>query len=162
VLIGRSLVVGLVVATLFVAGANAGPFEEANAAWARADYATAIQLFRLLAERGDAKSQFILGDFYNTGQGVQKDYREAAKWLRKAADQGDAAAQHNLGNMYEKGQGVPQDYVLSYMWYDLAASAALPMYAEVSAQMRDAVAAKMTREQLAEAQRLTREWKPTP
>jgi hypothetical protein len=47
------------------------------------------------------------------------------------------------------------------MWFDLAA-AAIPAveFPNVAAAYRDEVAEKMTSEQVAEAQRLAREWKP--
>ncbi len=50
------------------------------------------------------------------------------------------------------GHGVPQDYVQAHMWYSLAA--------ERSSPGEDRVEAKMSPEQIAEAQRLAREWKP--
>jgi len=46
----------------------AGPFEDGVAAYGRADYSTAFQLFRRLAEQGDASAQFNLGHVYNKGQ----------------------------------------------------------------------------------------------
>jgi TPR repeat protein len=91
---------------------------------------------------------------------VPKDFAEAAKWYRKAADQGDSSAQFKLGNMYNEGRGVPQDFVLAYLWLNLAASqasAALQRHYGIS---RDLVAKKLLPQQLAEAQRLAREWKP--
>ena len=94
---------------------------------------------------------------YDHGQGVPQDYAEAVKWYRLAADQGYAVAQYNLGFMYADGQGVPQDYVQSHMWFNLAAA-----QSDANAvQNRDIIAAKMTPDQIAEAQRLAREWKPT-
>jgi TPR repeat protein len=65
--------------------------------------------------------------------------------------------QGGLGDMYAEGKGVPKDYVLAYMWYNLAAAA--PNYS-YRARNRDDLADKMSREQLAEAQRLSREWMP--
>jgi TPR repeat protein len=62
--------------------------------------------------------------------------------------------------MYEAGIGVPKDYVLAYMWWNLAAARSLPGDT-VAAEARDKVAAKMTADQIAEAQKLAREWKPT-
>ncbi|MSO74665.1 MAG: sel1 repeat family protein, partial [Alphaproteobacteria bacterium] len=88
----------------------AGPYEDANAAYERSDYATALKLWRPLAEQGDADAQYKLGWMYRDGQGVLQDYAEAARWYRKAADQGDAWAQTNLGWMYNHGQGVAQDH----------------------------------------------------
>ena len=99
----------------------AGPLEDANAAYGKEDYATALRLFRPLADQGGASAQFMLGFMYDNGEGVPKDYVQAAKWWRLAADQGDARAQFNLGLMYDVGQGVPKDYVQAVKWYRLAA-----------------------------------------
>jgi TPR repeat protein len=63
--------------------------------------------------------------------------------------------------MYDQGRGVPQDYVESHMWYHLAASRASSDHQKRFADARDQVARKMTPEQIAEAQRRAREWKPT-
>jgi uncharacterized protein len=57
--------------------------------------------------------------------------------------------------MYGKGQAVPQDYVLAYMWLHLATGGN-----QAAAQVRDAVGQRMTSAQVAEAQKLAREWKP--
>ena len=79
------------------------------------------------------------------------------KWYRLAADQGHAKAQNNLGSIYVEGKGVPQDYVLAHMWFNLSAAQG----DEKAVEHRDIVAGKMTPDQLAEAQRLAREWKPS-
>jgi hypothetical protein len=96
---------------------------------------------------------------YDKGQGIPQDYAEAAKWYRKAAEQGVAVAQHNLGFMYDKGEGVPQDYVQAHMWYNLAASRLPPgTDRDKAVKDRDVFAKRMTPAQIAEAQRLAREW----
>ena len=130
--------------------------EDCAAAYDRQDYAAALQLCRPLAEQGDARAQTSLGGMYYNGQGVQRDYAEAAKWVRKAAEQGYAPAQADLGVMYWNGQGVLQDAVLAYMWLNLAA----PQEPDAVGE-RDVAASQMTPDEIAEAQRLTREWKPT-
>jgi len=79
---------------------------------------------------------------------------EAVKLYRKAAEQGNAYAQYNLGFMYGNGEGVPQDYVEAHKWFNLAAAQGL----QTAIASRDIAASKMTREQIAEAQRLAREW----
>ena len=84
-------------------------------------------------------------------------------WYRKAAEQGDAPAQLNLGVMYDTAQGVPQDHVQAHKWYNLAAArftASETANREKAVRNRDRLAAKMTAAQIAEAQRLAREWKP--
>ncbi len=98
---------------------------------------------------------------YSEGQGVPQDYAEAVKWFTKAAEQGHAKAQNNLGLMHEEGRGVPQDYVQAHMWYNLAAAGSPPGEArDEAAKDRDTVAKLMTPAQIAEAQRLAREWQP--
>jgi hypothetical protein len=142
-------------ALCLVAPAQAG-FDEGVAAYLRGDYATALRLWRPLAEQGDADAQARLGLLYDLGKGVPQDDAEAVKWYRKAADQGLAPAQFNLGLMYDNGQGVPQDYVQAHMWYNLAAAKGN----QTARKNRDIVAKKMTPAQIAEAQRLAREWRP--
>ena len=99
----------------------ADQFDDALAAANSGDFATALRLWRPLAEQGRADAQFNLGVIYANGQGVPQDYAAAVKWYRLAAEQGDAKAQYNLGYMYDKGQGVPQDYAAAVKWYRLAA-----------------------------------------
>ena len=58
--------------------------------------------------------------------------------------------------MYENGEGVPQDFVQALKWFDLAASGG----DDAAGKNRDSLAESMTPDQIAEAQRLAREWKP--
>ncbi len=125
------------------------------------DYAEAVKWYRKAAEQGVADAQFNIGVKYDNGEGVPQDYAEAVKWYRKAAIQGQLKAQINLGFMYHYGQGVPQNYVQAHKWYSLAASR-LPSGEDhdLAVKNRDTVAPKMTAAQIAEAQRLARDWKP--
>jgi len=81
---------------------------------------------------------------------------------RRRAEEGDDFAQWRLGHLYQKGEVVPQDYVLAHMWFNLSASNSSGDYQGQGAKARDEVAGKMTPGQIAEAQRLAREWKPKP
>jgi len=120
--------------------------------------------FQKAADQRDADAQAALGFAYELGRGVPQDYAQAAIWYRRASEQGNADAQGILGIMYEQGRGVPQDYVQAHMWLNLAASrypATKTEMRDTAAKIRDDVAAKMTPAQVAEAQRLAREWKPT-
>jgi len=56
------------------------------------------------------------------------------------------------------GEGIPQDYILAHMWLNLAAASEQK---DVALRQRDSVATKMTSAQIAEAQGMSREWKPT-
>jgi TPR repeat protein len=127
---------------------------------------------------GDASAQCSLGNLYDDGSiGVEeelkdrpgvtanyhrKNHIEAVKWYRRAAAQGNAAAEFFLGLMYDNGQGVPQDYVEAYKWYNLAAAQGLAEEQGASPAItnRDAIARYMTPDQIAEAQQLSREFKP--
>ena len=71
-------------------------------------------------------------------------------------NQGIAGAQHNLGGMYLNGQGAPQDFVTAYMWHILASVDG----DKVAVKNRNLLAKKTTPAQIAEAQKLAREWKP--
>jgi uncharacterized protein len=125
------------------------------------DHAEAIRWFRRAADDGEAAAEFYLGVMFAEGQGVPQDYEEAVKWYRRAAARGDALAQYNLGIAYAKGEGVAADPVRAHMWLNVAAARFQGSDANrriAAANNRDAVATKMTADQLAEAQRLAREW----
>lgn len=123
------------------------------------DDVAAVKWFRLAAEQGEAKAQYFLGMMCNYGRGVPTDNAEAVKWYRLAAEQGDVKAQNNLGAMYYAGLGVSQDYIQAYLWFNIAVAGSADSDMN-AAEGRDKVAAKMTSVQLAEAQRLVREWRP--
>jgi len=127
------------------------------------DSTEAWKWYRKAAEQGLPDAQHNLGLMYEKGQGVPQNYTEAGKWYRRAAEQGLPEAQVNLGIMYYNGQGVPQDYTLAHMWLNIAAShypASVKKSVNDVVHYRDIVDAKMTPAQVAEAQRLAREWKP--
>jgi TPR repeat protein len=118
----QSLFGVFVLALVGASAANAGPFEDAMAAYNSGDYTAAVGIFRPLADRGDAM------------------------------------AQYRLGFMYLEGRGVPQDHVRAHMWFNLSAARG----SLGGAAMRDQLAKqRMTPAQIAEAQKLAREWKPT-
>lgn len=118
--------------------------------------AEAVKWYRLAANQGNAAAQYNLGVIYAEGYGVPQDYAEAAKLYRLSADQGDALAQSNLGFMYSDGKGVSQNYVRAHMWFNLSAARG----DQIAKNNRDLVEQRMTAAQIAEAQKLAREWKP--
>ena len=110
------------------------------------------------ANEGDAHAQATLGFVYENGEGVPENLMQAVVWYRIAADQDYAPAQANLGVMYSNGQGVPQDDVEAHKWLSLAVSSLTGDRQKGYAEYRNAMAKQMTPAQLAEAQRLAREW----
>ena len=82
-----------------------------------------------------------------------------ARAFLKAAEQGYPKAQNVVGAMYHDGQGVQQDYAQAYKWLTLANSRAEDAATrDLAVKNREKVAAKMTPAQVAEAQRMAREW----
>jgi TPR repeat protein len=71
----------------------------------------------LLAEAGDAESQFRLGAMYAAGEDVPQNFIEAMKWYHKAAEQGNIRAQLNLGRMYATGQDALYYFSKSLKWH---------------------------------------------
>jgi TPR repeat protein len=233
------LIVGLLSA--FAGSANAGSLEDAVAAERRDDCATAVPIYRSLAERGNVQAFKRLGYFSYIGYCAKGDWLEAAKWYgkaaaagdedaagslghigrnwrfmyktpmdpmiyamikraadqgsavsqfslaainypigdltfdetkgnlgealiwyRRAADQGDVDAEVAMGLAYADGIGVPQDFVEAHKWYNIAAPRS--KYGDIRRDImkrRDDLALKMTPVQIAEAQKLAREWKPS-
>jgi TPR repeat protein len=123
----KQIFAGLIVTVVMTGGAVAGPFEEADAAYQRGDYATALALSQPLAGQGDASARGLLGAMSAAGQGLTQDYLLAAEWYRLAAEQGNAASHENLGAMYAAGQGVTRDYELAYMWFQRAGRRTIQM-----------------------------------
>jgi TPR repeat protein len=195
----KAAAAALIFAVSFSGSVAAGIFDladrEAFAAYQKGDYATALRLWRSLADLGNSDAQSMLGDMYDKGQGVPRDYSTAVSWYSKAAAQGDGVARSSLitmrhkafaafekrdyatalqlmspfaengdslvqdilGHMYNGGLGVPQDYAIAHMWFNLAAAGG----EKDAAKHREIVAKQMTPAQIAEAQKLAREWKPT-
>ena len=131
-------------------------FQAGRDAYDRGDYGTALKEWEPLAKQGHALAQFQLGVLYSQGLGVPQNYGEAAKWVRLSAEQGETEAQFNLGRMYFEGLGVAQDWVLALMWTQLAATQGH----EAAIQIQEVLKERLRDDQIAEAQRLAREWKP--
>jgi hypothetical protein len=135
------------------------------AAYQKGDYETALRLLRPLAASGDARAQFNLGVMYSEGQGVPQDDAEAGRWYRLSAEQGYAQAQYNLGLWYARGEGGSHDDVQAHMWFNLAAARFPPsdiLSRSAAIKNRDMLASRMTADQIAQAQRLARDWQPKP
>ncbi|MEP6828628.1 MAG: tetratricopeptide repeat protein [Aestuariivirga sp.] len=172
--------------TLLAQPATAGQLEDGVSAVDQHEYVTAIKLLRPLAEAGNPKAEVYLGaaytyynkDFaealkwyrkaadqgysdgmlnvgvvYSLGEGVPHDDAIAVEWYRRAAELGNSGGQSELGFAYKDGVGVAQDFVQAYMWYNVAATQ-YSIYGEI----REDLSKKMTAQQIAKAQELSRNW----
>lgn len=135
---------------------------DAFALYARGDYVAAAAGLRPLAEAGNARAQGMLGFLYEYGHGVPQNFAVAAMWYGCGAEQGDPTAQYLLGLLYDKGRGVIEDVVLAQKWLILAASRTNRRDRDLYIRVRDAVATKMSKAQLALAQDLAVAWVPAP
>jgi TPR repeat protein len=134
------------------------------------NYAVALKWFGKAANQGNSDdpgsqsfAQFYLGVMHRDAQGVPQNYAEALKWFGKAANGFIPGAQSALSHMYYYGQGVPQNYVYAHMWANLAAANPNSTKAarDEAVHDRDVFARTMTPAQIAEAQKLASEWRPT-
>ena len=133
------------------------------------------------AEQGNADSQCTMGSISRENN----DLSQAAKWYERAALQGNGDAQLSLGEMFARGEGVSQDFVEAYKWFNIAAASTNPpptngvvftheltaaqmeflapffqTTAEKARRARAELAKQMAPAQIAEAQRLSRSFKP--
>jgi TPR repeat protein len=147
---------------LFGAGTMRSGFADGltrgTSAYVGGDYVRAVRELTAAASRGNARAQGRLGFMYENGFGVPQNYAAAADLYRSAAAQGDTFAQSRLGLSYDKGHGVPQNAILSYKWLDLAAAKAPSRQRDFYRRLRDAVASKMSSDQIVEGQRLALMW----
>src|SRR5688572_17297821 len=72
-------------------------------AWQRADYESAVKIWRPLAEAGDADAAFNLGQAYRLGRGVPLSLAAAQTWLERAARKDHLDAQTTLGLLLFNG-----------------------------------------------------------
>lgn len=138
--------------------------------------------FRNAANRGDTKAWTILGHLYSGDFGAPRKNDESTKWWLKAAVHGEVTAQKTLSHLFayrsknvesefwsrkaaEQGDGLVHahhagkysqsgDEVHAYMWLDLA----MAQGSTIAKEGRDALAAKLSPDQVAEAKKLVIDW----
>ena len=114
----------------------------------------ALKWYGLSAEGGYAPAQFNLGVMHANGWGVPMDDVEAARLYALAAEQGFLPAINGMAYVKSRGIGIPKDVIEGYMWYEIGAR--LGDYDAIV--KRDALAEKMTEEELALAKGKATAW----
>lgn len=100
------------------------------------DRARGVELWMPLAEAGDPRAQWRVGDAYSViGDGIETDLELGYTWLRASADQGYLYAMHPLGGMYLNGRGVEADEDEAYRLFRLGAEAGAQRSIVALAQM---------------------------
>lgn len=74
--------------------------------------------------------------------------------MQAMAATGGAKTLYQLGLIYSNGCGVEQDLVSAHKWFNLAALKG----SEAAKEVREEIAADMTRDEIAKAQREARNW----
>ena len=74
--------------------------------------------------------------------------------VKKAAELGHVDAQYIIGVMYAIGEGVPEDDIQAYAWISLASAQGM----ENAKKAIEILTGEMTRAEIAEAQKLSREY----
>jgi uncharacterized protein len=146
------------------------------------NFGEAFKWYHIAADQNSSHAENVIGIAYEQGLHVTQDDAEAFRWYRRAANKiydrpGDTwihSPQYNIAALYASGRGTAQDYVRALMWFTLAAAFGdtkppgpsgpklidTPKYTAL--EQRDRLMALMTSAQIAEAERLVREWRPRP
>ena len=155
-----SAVLAALIGAAVVPPAHADSLARGTAAYSRGDYARAARELAPLALRGNPKALGLLGFLYENGFGEPQAYVAAADFYAQGAVQGDPFAQAMLGLLYDKGHGVPQDFIFAYKWLNLAAAHTNGHEHDTYARLRNAVASKMSKDEIVEGQWLALHWIP--
>ncbi|MBP7951682.1 MAG: sel1 repeat family protein [Verrucomicrobiales bacterium] len=121
----------------------------------RQDKVAAAGWFRYAAEYGHPAALSNLGQCYEFGQGVKPDIATAVKYYQEAASKGDGAGHLNLGRCHDAGRGLPASPVLAYAHFFRS----YELGTEAAAKLRDDAKARLTPQQLQEAEKTLTGWK---
>lgn len=113
----------------------------------------AAKLYKVASDAGDIEAKKSLGNLYHEGKGVVTDFEKASKLYREAAILGDIDCQRVMGSRYQQGLGVTADYVEAYAWYNVCSASG----DELAAKSRESLAQNMLADQIAAAQKRSRE-----
>ena len=117
------------------------------------DTMAALGWFLGAAERGSASAMTRLGLCYAEGTGVPQNFDNAGSWYAKACRQNYPPARFLIAGLFEHGHGTEEKPVLAFVNYSLAADGGF----QPAVEARDALKAKLTADQLAEAEKSYRE-----
>lgn len=118
------------------------------------DDALALKWYGLAADQGHSGAQCNLAVMYQNGWGVPMNEKEAIRYYLLAAEQGVSAAMTALGRHFAMDYSAAYDPIQAYKWFSLAY-----LLQDMDAGVkREALAATMTIEQVAEGNTLVEDW----
>ena len=80
-----------------------------------------FKAYKKIVLNGDKDNQYMVGQIYLNGWGIDKSGRQAASWFKRAATQGHADAALSLSILYYEGNGVKEDGDEGLKWLNKAA-----------------------------------------
>ena len=120
----RTLLSAALIAAMFSGTAHAVTSEtlqDAQAAIQAGDKVRALGIYTLLAQEGNAKAEYNLGQMYISGDGVPQDVDEAQNWYRRSAEHGYSEAQYTLGALHFRQVVALKSHEEAVGWYRKAA-----------------------------------------
>ncbi len=119
------------------------------------------------AKEGNTEAQFMLGQAYGHGNGVDHDAVKAEHWYRLAAENGHPQAQLMLALAYTYGNGLPVDYVQAYKWLHLASNTLSIEDLEtqhltrvhLQKELTEKLTTELTKEEQKQSEALAKTWK---
>lgn len=110
------------------AAATAGyyNYDDAEALYQDGYMQDAREIFRQLADRGDARAQYRMGQFYKDGLTVTQDSLQACDWFERAANRSHDQATFELGHCFFEGEGRPRNINAALYLYSALAEQGLP------------------------------------
>jgi TPR repeat protein len=132
--------------------------EYEDGAFGATDDQEALQWLQKSAEQGLPNAQARLGQKYEFGQGVPNDEVVAGRWFKAAADhysdvEGVWKAEVELAYMYRDGR-LRDSPIEAYKWLAIVDRSVVPPISDDT----DQLARKMSKGDVAEAQRLADDW----
>lgn len=120
------LVIGLISTIGWPTQGRAG-LDEGKAAIEKGDGNSAIKELLPLAEAGDVKAMYLLGNIYYAGLGFPSDAAKAREFYQQAARKGHIASITNLGMMLRDGVGGPKSTVEAIRFLKTSSNAGDPV-----------------------------------
>jgi TPR repeat protein len=119
ILLGAALVAAIF--SCPVHAATTETLQDAQAAIQAGDKVRALGIYTMLAQEGNAKAEYNLGQMYISGDGVPQDVETAQNWYRRSAEHGYSEAQYTLGALHFRQVVALKSHEEAVDWYRKAA-----------------------------------------
>ena len=126
------------------------------------DYAAAVSWYRKAADQGDADAQYNLGVMYDQAGACRRTMRRRRRGIAKPPTRAMPPPRTTSASCTSTARACRRTMCKRICGSTLRRLTSQKEDRDKAVKNRDRVAAKMTPAQIAEAQKLAREWKPKP